>query len=234
MRLRAYLVVLATLAFAISPVFVPDFGGYEPSQFPVPNEDPPAQPAGYAFAIWGVIYLWLVAMAVFGAVKRPDDPAWHATRLPTILSLAVGAIWLPVAVQSPVWATVLIWVMLLGALGGLLRAPQRDLWLLRAPLGLYAGWLTAASCVAIGITLPGFAIPPLDYVGWAFAALLLALGLATAILRASPTLTYGVAVIWALIGVFVQNGGTMIGVLALGGAAAIAAFTALRLWGLPQ
>ena len=112
MRLRAVLVLLATLAFGISPLLVPDFGGYDPSQFPIPIEEPPVQPAGYAFSIWGLIYLWLIGMALYGLVRRGEDPRWDAARPPLIASLAVGAVWLPVALASPIWATILIWAML--------------------------------------------------------------------------------------------------------------------------
>ncbi len=76
---------------------------------------------------------------------------------PLIVSLAIGAIWLAVAVRDPVWASVLIALMLGGALAALFRAPARpDRWLLLAPLAIYAGWLTAATGVSIGILLTGF------------------------------------------------------------------------------
>ena len=55
-RLKSILVALAALAFAASPLLVPGFGGFDPNRFPVPQENPPVQPAGYAFAIWGLIY----------------------------------------------------------------------------------------------------------------------------------------------------------------------------------
>ena len=125
MTIRAILVLILSLAFAASPLLVPGFGGFETSQFPVPLEDPPVQPAGYAFGIWGVIYLWLIAMGGYGAWMRRADAAWDATRPPLIVSLAVGAVWLPVAQASAVWATVLIWAMLGGALVALARAPER-------------------------------------------------------------------------------------------------------------
>ena len=49
------------------------------------------QPAGYAFSIWGVIYLALVAGAVFGLIRRAEHAGWDAARWPLIASLAVGA-----------------------------------------------------------------------------------------------------------------------------------------------
>ena len=228
MTFRAVLVLLLSLAFAAAPLFVDGFAGFDPAQFPVEIPEPPVQPAGYAFAIWGVIYLWLVVMAGFGVWRRREDPAWDRTRLPTALSLGVGTIWLAVAVASPVWATALIWLMLGAALLALLRTPDADRWLLRAPLGLYAGWLTAASCVSLGILLPGYGIGPFGPVGWAVAALSLALAIAVAILKARPSLLFGAAVAWALAGVFARNGATTVGLYALGAAVFVAALTLWR------
>lgn len=121
-------VLILALAFAASPLWVPGFGGFDADQFPIPQVDPPVQPEGYAFAIWGVIYLWLIAGAAFGALRRWAAPDWVEMRIPLAISLAVGSIWLPVAVRSPVWATVLIWVMLISALIALWRSPRLDPW----------------------------------------------------------------------------------------------------------
>ena len=75
-RIWSILTLIAALAFAASPWLAPGFNGFSPDQFPVPQDDPPVQPAGYAFAIWGLIYVWLIAGAAYGAVKRGDDPDW--------------------------------------------------------------------------------------------------------------------------------------------------------------
>ena len=37
-------------------------------------------PAGYAFAIWGVIYAWLVVSAVYGVIWRREAKDWEAMR----------------------------------------------------------------------------------------------------------------------------------------------------------
>ena len=112
MPLKPLLVLLAALAFGISPVFTPSFRGYDPNQFPVFFESPAVLPAGYALSIWGLIYLWLILHAGFGLWKRARDPVWDGTRLSLSLSLAIGAIWLAVAVRDPIWASVLITLML--------------------------------------------------------------------------------------------------------------------------
>ena len=219
-RHLATLTCLFALTFAASPAFVPDFGGFDADQFPIPQDNPPAQPATYAFAIWGVIYLWLIVGTAFGAWKRREDQDWHAMRMPLAASLAVGTFWLAVALASPVWAAVLIWVMLVTALAALHEAPDDDRGWAALPVGLYAGWLTAAASVSIGLLLAGY--------GWTTqtTAAVLSLGLALGIslimlseIRRAPT--YGIGVIWALVAVVVQNAGSNLPVAALAGAGAL-------------
>ncbi|WP_299614059.1 hypothetical protein [uncultured Tateyamaria sp.] len=213
------LVLILALTFALSPFWVPGFGGFDADQFPIPQVDPPVQPAGYAFAIWGVIYLWLIVGAGFGALRRWNAPDWAEMRMPLALSLAVGSVWLPVAVRSPVWATVLIWVMLVTALAALWRSPRLDAWAAAWPVGLYAGWLSAASCVALGLLLAGYGFTSERTAAWMMvtAAVVLALVIQRGLGRAP---TYGIAVIWALFAVAVQNGfdPRSVGALALLGA----------------
>ena len=106
--LIAALALLLSIAFAISPFFVPSFSGFDPNQFPIPQDNPPAQPAGYAFSIWGLIYLWLIIGLAYGLLRAPRDGQWHDMRVPLCLSLAVGTTWLAVATMSPIWAAVLM------------------------------------------------------------------------------------------------------------------------------
>lgn len=224
MKLKAILVAMAAIAFAASPFFVP-FDGFEPDQYPIPQDRPPVQPAGYAFGIWGLIYLWLMVHGIYGLLRRDTDASWDAPRWPLFVSLAVGASWLSVAQVSPVMATILIWVMLLSAVAALFRSGGPDRWLLQAPLAIYAGWLTAASFVSIGLLGAGYGIGFAE-LGWAYTALIAALVFAATVqtaLRRAPE--YGVTVIWALVAVALANWGKEPGVvlLAIGGAVAIGA-----------
>jgi hypothetical protein len=206
-RLKAILTFTAALAFAAAPFLAPGFEGFDPEAFPVPQRDPPVQPAGFAFAIWGPIYLWLLAHAGWGLFARADDAEWDRPRWPLFASLALGASWLAVAGQAPLVATVQIWAMLVFALLALFRiSPDREPLLLAAPVALYAGWLTAAAFVALGLVLAGHGL-----VSEATAAALclagaVALGLAVQI-RLSRAPLFGAALVWALIGVAVSNAG---------------------------
>lgn len=205
-RLKPVLVLLMALAFGLSPLLTPDFRGYDATQFPVRLDAPAILPAGYAFGIWGLIYLWLVLHAGFGLWKRADDPAWDGVRAPLILSLAVGAVWLYVAVRDPVWASVLIVLMLAGALVALLRAPAvPDRWLLLAPLAIYAGWLSAATGVSLGVLLAGFGWLPDTGAAVVMLGAVLALAV-TVQLRLGRAPEYALTVVWALVAVCARNG----------------------------
>ncbi|MEE4239091.1 MAG: hypothetical protein V2I51_20410 [Anderseniella sp.] len=228
--MKAILTLSAALLFVTSPFYSGSFRGFAPEQFPVLQTDPPIVPAGYAFAIWGLIYGWLVVHAGFGLLKRDVDAAWDKVRWPLIISLAVGASWIPVAKDSALWATILIWIMLLTALVALFRGTgSKDRWLLQAPLAIYAGWLTAASFVSIAMVGAGYGVMT-DQVGWAWIALIAAMTFATLVQLYLPRVPeYGLTVSWALIAVALRNLESSHGlaVLALAGAVAIG-FMALR------
>ena len=201
----AYLTLVLSVAFAAAPVFSGDFTGFSADQLPVPQIDPPVQPAGYAFAIWGPIYLWLIVSAIWGVIFRADDPEWTAARVPLCISLAVGVPWLLIAQSSAVWATVTILIMAAAAISALHRTPRVNRWWLRGPVALYAGWLTAASFVSLATTLAGYGIL-MDSYGWAFAGIGGALIVTILTYRRTAAPVYLGAVIWALVGIAVANG----------------------------
>ena len=224
--LIAALCAVLSITFAVSPYFVDGFGGFDPNQFPVPQDNPPVQPAGYAFAIWGVIYAWLIIGCLWGLFKAPRDGQWHDMRLPLCVSLALGTGWLAIAVASPVWATVVIWAMLLAALAALFMAPVSDRVWAAYPVGLYAGWLSAAACVSLGLLAAGYGLLGEGTAGLIFVALAAVIGAGVqAALGRAPT--YGLAVIWALIAVAIANweGAQDVAWVAISGAVVVALAT---------
>ena len=203
-RTLSILVLLAAVAFAVSPMLSNGFGGYRPDQFPIPQADPPIQPAGWAFSIWGLIFAWLVAGSAFGAWKRREDPDWQPMRPALLVSLALGAFWIETAHRTPTGATVLIVAMLVPALAAFLRAGRQDaVWQVR-PVALYAGWLTAATGASFGLVLGGFGV--MSEQAAAILCLLAVTGAALAVQAARPgEWAYPAGVIWALTGIFVAN-----------------------------
>lgn len=208
-RVPALILLLVTIAFGLAPLVTPPFTGYDPSLFPVDIGRPAIQPAGYAFSIWLVIYLWLIVHAVFGLWKRAEDPSWARVRLPLTVAIAVGVVWLWIAGVSAIWGTVTIWIMAVAALAAFLRAPtEPDRWLLSGPLAIFSGWLTAAAAVSTGVLIAGYGV--LSNTGAALAMLALVLGIALVVQGRKPRMpVYGLTVVWALVGVIVVNWGDL-------------------------
>ncbi|OIQ31487.1 MAG: hypothetical protein BM562_07945 [Alphaproteobacteria bacterium MedPE-SWcel] len=203
-RNRAFVVLIATLAFAVSPLLSAGFNGFTPDQFPVVQPDPPVQPAGFAFSIWGVIYLWLILSAGYGVLRAADAPDWQAMRPPLAISLIIGSFWIAAANAAPVLATVMIVAMAAAAILAMLRAGHEQPWLLARPIAVFAGWLTAASGVAIGVLLGGYGV--LSAQTAAITCLLGVLSVAVAVQSARPReWGYPAAIAWALFGVIFAN-----------------------------
>lgn len=221
-------VLLVAVCFAAGPFFFP-FAGFEADAFPNPQVDPSIQPPGWAFAIWGPIYCGLLLTALVGATVRSDSESWQPHRLPLFLSVGIGAFWLPISNTSPIGATVLIWVMLLTAISALVRTPEHDRWLLRIPVAFYAGWLTAASAVSLGIVGPGY--------GFAFSATawkIIAVGgalfvAATVHLTLGRIIEYAIPVLWGFGAIFVGAYSRDVPVAVLA-ATAVLVVLALVLW----
>ncbi|MFM2388695.1 MAG: hypothetical protein RLZZ437_250 [Pseudomonadota bacterium] len=204
MLFRAILLLAATIAFGAAPLVTPPFTGYDPGIFLVRVERPSIQPAGYAFSIWALIYIGLIAHALFGVFARRNDRAWDGLRLPMAASIAIGTVWLWIAPDYPIIATAAIWAMLALALVALLRCDGQDRLLRVTPIAIYAGWLTAAANVSLGVVVAGY--------GWltdtesAAAMLALALTIGVSVqLRKPADFAYGLTLIWALIGIIVVN-----------------------------
>jgi hypothetical protein len=204
-RLIQPALLLAILAMVAAPALTPAFTGYDPGTFPVRIDRPAIQPAGYAFSIWGLIYLWLLAHAAFGLLKRRNDPTFLRPALPLLVSGLLGSVWLAIASSTPLLATFVILVMGGLALLAYLRADQtQDRWLLAAPLAIYAGWLTAACGVSVGVILAGYGV--LSNTGSALVMLAVVIGVALVVQARRPAMpVYGATVVWAAIGVIVAN-----------------------------
>ncbi len=224
--MKAIITLFAAIAFGVAPFVTEGFAGFRPDQFPIPQNNAPIQPSGYAFSIWSVIYLWLLVYAVIGVWQYRDDPSWDETRIPMAISMGVGAIWIKVATLSVLWATVLIWVMCLtAAYAVFLSREGRPNWALALPLGLYAGWLSAAAFVALGLTGAGYGLAG-DANFWGWIMLICALGFAIMNQISMPGVwTYGLAVAWAFTAIGIKSSTEIYGWAAFAGAVVVLALT---------
>ena len=103
--------------------------------------------------------------------------------------------------------------------------PARERLQLRGALGLYAGWLTAATATSVGLLGAGYdlLLPP---EGWALVVAGLATAVAVAVLMRRAVGTYAAAVAWALVAVGARNDWSGPGLAAVACALAV-----IGLWG---
>ena len=86
----------------------------------------------------------------------------------------------------------------------LFLAPVEDTTWAAWPVGLYAGWLSAAACVSFGLLAAGYGWLDQRTAALIFVGLAIVIGaLVQEALGRAPT--YGIAVIWALVAVVVKN-----------------------------
>lgn len=199
------LTLILLLIFAVTPSLAPQFSGAQNWQLPVDIARHAVQPASYAFAIWGVIFLWLIAMGIFGLLRRADAPDWQPARAFVMAAAGLGTSWLVLVTQSPRVAGALILAMAVAAISGFLRTKTSpDRWILSAPLGIFAGWLTAACLVSTGILLGGFGVLDHRIAALVMVVILLAVGIAVQSRRPQMPL-YGLTVVWAMVAVVRAN-----------------------------
>jgi hypothetical protein len=177
-------------------------------------------PAGYAFAIWGLIFLLDVLFSAWQAASsRAQDRALNALRPWAIAGFVLTAAWMPVfAQQAYTAALAIIWAALAAMLAAALIAARAVPGsaaaspLARVPLALHAGWLSLAAFVntaqwalAMGLTSEATQLP-LSLGLWLLAGVLL-LWTQRAMPSAPALLAYTAAAVWGLVAVVVKQRG---------------------------
>lgn len=200
----------------------------------------PVTPAGYAFSIWGLIYLACLALAVYQALPAQHSREVHRrTGWWLSVAFAAAAVWVPIFATRTLWlAQVVILgllVCLVVAVRGLVRsgpaADRREQFALRLPVTLYLGWVTLATAAGFGTTFRSFGLAE---EGTATTLVSLLLVLAATVFSvvvvgrfvavAAFTFTAG----WALVAIVVASSSLAVKVAAVAGLALVLAVLVVR------
>ena len=171
-------------------------------------------PAGYAFSIWGLIFLGLSIYAVWQLL-----PAQRALSLPDALAkplalanLATGA-WVVLFAYELILPSVGVMLVILGTLVAAYGRARRRV-LARAapawtsvPLALFLGWISVASVINLTIGLQQLDWQPAQGVAIVLALAMLAVVvlLALALARAFQEAVLPLVVAWALVAIWVAQ-----------------------------
>jgi benzodiazapine receptor len=173
-------------------------------------------PAGYVFSIWGLIYLALVAYAIYQALPgQRENPRLQSTGELFTLSCVANVAWLflwhyemfPLTLVAML-ALLLLLIAIYLRLGiGRVQVSTAEKWLVHVPFSIYLGWVTVATIANVTSVL--------DYAGWngwgispqAWAAIMLvvASSITSLMLRTRRDIAYTLVIIWAFVGIAVKH-----------------------------
>ncbi len=175
-------------------------------------------PAGFTFAIWGIIYSFLIIFSIFHIVKAYKRDASHQANRDLeaigplfIITNLASAAWLIVWTSSHLLFSVLLILVQLGSLILIharlhIHDTSRNAGSKLAtefPLSIYLGWISLASIANISsylqsISWNGFGITPH---AWLLIMLLIAILLALFMVFGKRNIAFGLVVAWGLYGI---------------------------------
>lgn len=178
----------------------------------------PVAPGEPAFSIWSVIYLGLIAYAVWQALpSRRDDVRQRRTGWLVLASMALNAAWIAVVQAELIALSVVVIVAILAVLVLAVRrlgerSPEGafEALVVDGTIGLYLGWVTVAT-VANAFSVAVAAGVDAESAGadaWAVAALAAAAAAGVGYaLWTRGRLAIGAAIVWGLAWVVVARTG---------------------------
>lgn len=230
-RMRASLVLAATLATITFNWFAAMglVNGVTPAMI---SERNPSllTPAGYAFTIWGLIYLWMVAFSVYQllpAVIRKFGPV----RTPYLASCLLNIAWIWFWHRGYI-ATCFLLIALLAAVLLIITyrvrssASVKETLFTKAPFGIYFGWITCAALINLNILATSALDSPSFLLALAVVSIVFAAALAVFVCWRLNNYFYPLAVAWALTAIAVKQSGNTPLVLAAAFATIVCLVTA--------
>lgn len=221
-RFRAILVLAATIGTIVfnSLAAMGRVGGVTPAEISAKYQTM-ITPAGYAFSIWSLIYVGLIAFSIYQLL--PSNLAkYRNLRSLYIATAALNCAWIyfwhgdQIAVCFVLIAALAITLFFINLK---LRTTDStaEYWAVKAPFSIYFGWVTAATLVNFTIMLQylNVDLSPGANTALAIGCILLAAALGVIMRMKLNNDLYPLAVAWALTAIGVkQSGQTLIVVAA--------------------
>ena len=172
-------------------------------------------PAGYVFSIWGIIYIGLIAYAVYQAIpSQREIPRLQATGWWVALGGLANCAWIflwqyeifiwTVAAMLILLASLIVVYLRLGI--GRTKVSTGETWAVRIPFSIYLGWITVATVADISDVLwyvkwNQFGISAAAWMVVILGAVLIIAGLMNFLRR---DIAYALVILWALAGITVR------------------------------
>lgn len=213
------LIVLASALFGVLIAQAQMVMGWGQSQAAFAAQgDSTVRAAGYAFAVWGLLYLGILAYAVRQALPGTgESEVLNRLGWPSVVAFLAIGWWIVAAAFDWRWMTVGLILVALAALAvplataapaiRLLPRWDRDRMLTVWPLAALAGWLTVASALNVltVATAEGALPAALSPTAWSLLAVVLVVLATLAVTARIRVLAYPLPVAWGLLAVFVAE-----------------------------
>jgi benzodiazapine receptor len=173
-------------------------------------------PAGYVFAIWGVIYVLLLIFVIFQALpSQREKPFLRNISGFFVLSSVLNVLWLflwhydQIALSVvPMFALLATLIMIYLRLNiGKVAVSLKEKACVHLPFSVYLGWITVASIANVSAALvsvqwDGFGLAS-DL--WSVLVIAVALLITLTVIATRKDVAYGLVLIWALVGITVKQ-----------------------------
>ncbi len=173
-------------------------------------------PSNYAFAIWGLIYLGLIAFGIYQF--QPDQRQNHKLQRSgylLVFACLAQCTWIylflgrlfplsVIAMLGILWPLILMYQHL-GV--GQRRVSPAERWFLHIPISLYLGWITVATVVNVANALyslnwNGWGIDPTI---WTVIMMIISTMIATIVIVLRHDMIYTLVIIWALVAISIRQ-----------------------------
>jgi hypothetical protein len=176
-------------------------------------------PAGYVFAIWGLIYIGLLAYGIYQALPaQKENPRLRRAAAPFIVGSLANIAWLFFWHYGQFVLTVVAMLILLASLImvylilGVNQTPvsKGERWAVHVPFSIYLGWISVATIANITDLLwylgwNGFGLSPEM---WTVIMLTVTVVLAFMMALLRGDVAYLLVLVWALAGIGVKQATT--------------------------
>lgn len=173
-------------------------------------------PANYAFAIWGLIYVGLVAYGLYQfRLSQRQDPVIRRVSVLLILACLAQVAWIYLFTLRQFWWSVLAMLaILLPLIGAYLhlrtgeeRVSRDRKWLARIPFSVYLAWIAVATIVNVACALysSGWTGWGLSAITWTVMMLVIGAIVAGLVVWQRRDRAFGLVFIWAYVAIALRQ-----------------------------
>ena len=175
-------------------------------------------PAGYAFSIWGIIYLGLIAFAIFQnirAFKNDTDSGFILQVGPwMVLNSLANIAWIFAWLSENIGLSLLLMLIILGTLIVMISRLNMERWdapfpiiaFIWWPICIYSGWIAVATIANVSAFLVSVQwLALFSAINWTVIMILVAVALNLLMIRFRNMREFAVVGVWALLAIALRH-----------------------------